>query len=340
MAVPKQVKKQTEAVQKLYADLEVDPNASPENGEVVEPANEDPAPEVTPLADSVSEPAPSPEPAGPGDGTQEESFEQKYRSLQGMYNSEVPRLNAQNQELAQRLEQMEQLIASIQAAPATPPVAEPTAPPASLITDEEREEYGESLDIMRKVSQEVAAAYQGRIDQLESVIANMQGTVMPRVEQLASQQAHTAEQAFWSDLTIAVPEWRTTNENPDFQSWLLEVDPLSGLPRQTYLDDAQRNLDAIRVASFFTSWGQVNGTVTPKPNRTAPNSELEKQVAPGRGRTSATPPGNAPVTYTPADITAFFKDVQLGKFKDKEEERDKIERDIFAAQQDGRIVQA
>ena len=39
-------------------------------------------------------------------------------------------------------------------------------------------------------------------------------------------------------------------------------------------------------------------------------------------------------------ITKFFKDVQLGKYKGREKERDRIERDIFAAQKQGRIVNA
>jgi len=99
-------------------------------------------------------------------------------------------------------------------------------------------------------------------------------------------------------------------------------------------------LDAGRVAQFFASWTQANGTTQAQPNRSASNSELAKQVAPGKGRSIGIPQGSEKKTYTPQDITDFFKDVRDGKFKGKEEERDKIERDIFAAQQEGRIVNA
>jgi hypothetical protein len=46
------------------------------------------------------------------------------------------------------------------------------------------------------------------------------------------------------------------------------------------------------------------------------------------------------MTYTANDIKTFFSDVQRGKFKGKEQERDRKERDIFAAQREGRIVTA
>ena len=329
MAVPEQVRKQTEAVQALYNDINGE-TGSPENGET-------PALEVvqTPPT-SVEEPAQSPAPAEQGGGNQDdETWQQKYQTLQGMYNADVPRLNAQVQELSQRGQQMEQLVATMQNAPA--PAPEPTPAPASALTSDEMEEYGESIDVMRKVSQEVAGQYQQKIDQLEQTIGQLQGTVVPRVEQLASQQAQTAEQGFWSELTVVIPNWRDVNENQDFQSWLLDVDPLSGLTRQTYLDDAQRNLDVTRVASFFQSWQSSTGAVVAQPNRTA--SELEKQVSPGKGRSGSTTTGEAK-TYTPQDITKFFDKVRTGGFKGKEGERDVIERDIFAAQRDGRIVPA
>ncbi len=337
MAVPEQVRKQTEAVQQLYKDLEEPVPASPENGEAA-PVPKEVLPAPAGTLDSVDGVAPPPEPTEPGDGSQAETFENKYKTLQGMYNADVPRLKAQNDELSQRLEQMEQLIVTMQAAPAPTPA--PIPKPESLLSAEEMDEYGESIDIMRKVSQEVAGVYEQRLIDMQTTIDQLKGTVMPRVEAIASTQAHSIEQAFWSDLSSAVPNWREINGDPGFQSWLLEVDALSNLSRQTYLDDAQRNMDAGRVASFFSSWQQANGTVPAQPNRTASNSELEKQVTPGKGRNTGTTPGGEQKTYTPKDITNFFNDVRLGKYKGKEEERDKTERDIFAAQRDGRIVQA
>jgi hypothetical protein len=341
MAVPEQVRKQTEAVQALYDDLNNPAeNPSPENGEGISAEVVDITPAQGTPADSVSNEASTSAPAEQGGGGQNEdpnseTYEQRWRTAQGMINAELPRLNAQIQGLSQRNQQLEQLISNMQNVPA--PTPEPVTPVSSL-TAEETEEYGESIDIMRKVSQEVAGHYQQEIDGLKNTIAQLQGTVVPRVEQIASKQAQTAEQSFWSSLTTAVPNWREINDNQDFQSWLLEVDPLSGLARQTYLEDAQRNMDYPRVASFFSSWQSATGAAVAQPNRTA--SELEKQVTPGKGRSSGTSQGGTPKTYTPQDITKFFEKVRTGKFAGKEKERDIIERDIFAAQAEGRIVQA
>jgi hypothetical protein len=66
---------------------------------------------------------------------------------------------------------------------------------------------------------------------------------------------------------------------------------------------------------------------------------LEKQVAPGRGKTAA-PVNTNSATYSTEDIRRFFNDVKSGKYRGKEQERDRIERDIFAAQREGRIVAA
>jgi hypothetical protein len=334
MAVPEQVRKQTEAVQALYDDLNT-VNGSPENGET--PVKEAHLQEVL-AANSVQEHAPKSQADEQASGNQDGDWRQKYQTLQGMYNADVPRLNAQLQDLARRNEQMEHVIATMQAAPAATSEAAPA--PVSSLTAEEVDEYGESIDVMRKVSREVAGQYEQQIADMQKVIRELQRSVVPRVEHIASQQAHSAEQAFWSGLQSAVPEWRTINENQDFQSWLLETDPLSGLTRQTYLDDAQRNLDVRRVASFFSSWQSATGASHAQPNRSAANSELEKQIAPGRGRSSGTPQSGELKTYTPNDISKFFADVRLGKFKGKEDTRDAIERDIFAAQADGRIVPA
>ena len=330
MAVPKQVQKQTEAVQALYKDLNEEDSAPSPEGEAA------PIQEVV-SADSAEEVAPQPEPVEQGEGGQDDDYEQRWKTLQGMYNADTARLSTQNQELSGRLQQMEELISTMQTTPA--PTPEPEQP-KSLLTEDEVEEYGESIDIMRKVSQEITGGYQQQIDSLNATIQQLQGQVVPRVEQIANQQTQSIEQNFWSALSDAVPNWREINDSSEFQTWLLEIDPLTNMTRQTYLDGAQRDMDANRVANFFTSWVQANGTEPAQPSRSASNSELAKQVAPGKGRTSATPHGNTKRTYTPDDLTTFYRDVREGKFKGNEEERDKIERDIFAAQQEGRIVNA
>jgi len=328
MALPEQLRKQTEAVQELYKQMEE--SASDEQATVAEPeqevskadsaVQEDVQQPPTKMEQKVEEPK------------SEEDYVQKYKTLQGMYNAEVPRLHSQNRDLTNRVQQLEQLLASMNAQPSKDEPAQ-----EKYVTDSDIEEYGDSIDMMRKVSREELSAAARKIAELEGTIKQLQSSVVPQVQQVAQRQAASSEQQFWSDLTAAVPDWRDINDNPDFQSWLLQVDPLTGINRQTYLEDAQQNLDSRRVASFFETWSGLSGKSTVAQNKNVTNSELERQVAPGRAKSGGAPTNNSAKMYAPGDIKKFFEDVRKGRYVGKEAERDRIESDIFAAQREGRI---
>jgi len=338
MALPAQVRKQAEAVDKLYNELNenVVGQGGDDTAEVVQQAVEDNRTEDQ--ADNRGGQAPAPKAKEQAEGTkdEDETYEQRWRSLQGMYNAEVPRLHTEKRELGKRVQQLEQLITSMNAAP-----AKQQTPAEKLITEQDVEDYGESIEVMRRVFREEAYTKDAEIDDLKNLVRQMQGTVVPQVHQLSQNQAVSNEQRFWADLQAVVPDWQDINGDQGFQSWLLETDPLTGIPRQTYLDDAQRSLDARRVANFFSSWKGMSGVPEARTTRQATSaSELERQVAPGKGRTGSSSTQSEPRTYSSADIKTFFVDVQKGKYKGKEAERDRIERDIFAAQREGRIVTA
>jgi len=308
MAIPAQVRKQSEAVQKLYDDLNEDVT---EQDVVSEAVVENIKPDPVEDTDSVEQQAvesTNNEQVKVDDVDEEETFEKR-------------RLHAEKRELESRVSQLETLMTTL----SEPNVASTTAAQV-LVTDADVEEYGESIDVMRRVSREEAASQQSRIDQLENLVRGMQTSVVPQVQQLQHRQAVTTEQAFWADIQTAVPDWQEVNTDPEFQSWLLDVDPLTGISRQTYLDDAQRNLDSRRVTNFFSTWKTQTGQSVAQPSRQATaNSQLEKQVAPGRGRSSATKNSGEPATYSSNDIKKFFSDVQKGKYKGKEQERDRKE---------------
>jgi hypothetical protein len=333
VALPEQIRKQTEAVQELYKQLnsEEGGEAQADAGSSAESMQADESSDAQTAGPSVaSEHKPADE------RVSEETILQKYRTLQGMYNAEVPRLHSQNKEMQQRVQQMEQLLASLSAqrSASEQPVVRET-----LVTQQDQEEYGESIDIMRKVSREELIPVAQRLGKIEQMLQQMQTSVVPQVQAVAKQQAVSAEQQFWSELTAYVPNWRDVNDNQDFQSWLLDIDPLTGIARQTYLDDAQRSLDAGRVANFFRTWLEMTGqaAVAQSTGRVSVSSELEKQVSPGRSRSAAAPQSSKSKTYTPEDIRKFFEDVRTGKYKGREPERDRIERDIFSAQRENRI---
>ena len=95
MALPEQIRKQTEAVQELYKQL----NSADDNTGEAAPADGTVAPvedaQATLQADATAANDAAPSSATehkPGDdNVPEETIVQKYRTLQGMYNAEVPR---------------------------------------------------------------------------------------------------------------------------------------------------------------------------------------------------------------------------------------------------------
>jgi outer membrane murein-binding lipoprotein Lpp len=192
MGIPKQVQKQSEEVQALYKEL----NGETEN---VQAANAE-APEV-PAEQPVEQPSNSVDDKAPESEVKEqnqtdtqpkETWEQKYKTLQGMYNADVPRLNATNRELNSRVSQLETLLSTMQQPQATTPEPESVDP---LITDADMKEYGDSIDVMRRAAREEVNTANGRIAQLEKTIQQLQG-VVPQVHQVQAQQKASSEQAF------------------------------------------------------------------------------------------------------------------------------------------------
>ena len=309
--MPEQIQKQVEEANELHEQLanEASDGAASENA----------APEA------------EAQPPAEGNTTTEEALMHKYKTLQGMYNAEVPRLHQQNRELTQRLQSMEQLIATMSY---QPQAHQQQQPQEAYVTDADVEEYGDAVDVMRRAARDEMRSLNQRLADVETTVQRINSSVVPQVQQVARQQYANAEQGFWAELSSAVPNFRDINADPNFLAWLGEADPMTGITRQTYLDDAQRRLDARRVASIFHSWSAKTGGG----NQSIAPSQLEQQIAPGRSRGSGVPAATGSgTTYSPDGIRKFYDDVRTGKYKGREQERSRIERDIFAAQREGRI---
>tara|TARA_R110000803_G_scaffold48216_1_gene100145 strand:+ start:4970 stop:5968 length:999 start_codon:yes stop_codon:yes gene_type:complete len=258
------------------------------------------------------------------------TYAQRWRSLQGVYNAQKRQLD----DTTSRLTNMEQLLTQMQAAPTE------SAKRTSHITDKDTSEYGEDMvDFARRVTREEVGPLAQAVQQLMGRIDELQG-VVPMVQQVANRQAQTTHEQFYASLSSRVPDWQAVNELPKFHDWLLSLDPLSGLQRQTLLTDAHNNLDLSRVVSVFETWKRETGfAAAPAVAAATSNAtKLERQIAPGRV-SGTTPPSQAEKKmWTRQDITGFFKDKMDGKYKGNEEAARSIESDIFLAQREGRVV--
>jgi hypothetical protein len=313
MALPRQVEAQLRELEALEKQLTDAQNPEPQPAEP--PQDPQPAPaEPTPV-----EPTPTPtEPV-----VAEETWQQKYKTLKGMYDAEVPRLHADLRDLKAQVD-------SLRKASETKPV-EPAKPAAAtkLVTDADVEAFGQDLiEVQRKVAREVASEFRGELDAMRVENEKLR-------EQLTSTGTQVSEASFEQRLYRMVPDFEAVNANPKWIAWLNEVDPLLRAPRSSVAQQAFNRGDAEGVAHYVAMFKQ---TVAPAEQKADKTDELERQLQPNRGATSAPPTSQKGKVYTNADIEKMFrKAADLGT-KGQLDAAKKLEAEIDAAFMEGRVT--
>jgi hypothetical protein len=348
MALPTQLQEQVDKAKAIAEQLygeKTDENPTPA-GEASSQENTDAAASEAAAAAPAAQSA-TPAVATPVDQTatstpeeNNDTYAQRWRSLQGVYNAQKRQLD----DTQQRLANMEQLVAQMQAAPAANAPAQ--AKRSQHVTDKDVTEYGaDMVEFARRVSREEIVPLAQAVQQMMQRIDQLQG-VVPTVRQIADTQAKTAHEKFYDALTGRVADWKKINDNPRFHEWLMSADPLSGLQRQTLLTDAHSNLNVDRTVSIFDTWKREAGIADAPANDAAQSaakasniSKLEKQVAPGRASSGTTPPAQQQKKqWSRGEIAQFFADKMAGRYKGREAEARSLESDIFLAQREGRVA--
>jgi hypothetical protein len=110
------------------------------------------------------------------------------------------------------------------------------------------------------------------------------------------------------------------------------------------LKEAYGRNDSARVANFFKGFLSEEAAVAPadgdrgRSDQIAPaKMSLEEFAAPGRAKTAAASAPAEKPTFTRDQIAQFYRDSATGKYRGKETEMNRIERQIFDAERDGRI---
>lgn len=317
MSLPRAVQQQVEDADALVAQLNGTQPVNPDTGE---PLVTDPQPNPEPQPQNVS-PEPDAKPA-----VSEETWEQKYHTLKGKFDAEVPRLYAQVREMNGQLTTLTSELAVAKAQPVQPvPASTP-----SLITEQDKEAFGSDLiDLIERATEAKMAGSRSLEAKLTAEIAELKG----KLGNVTERQVVSDKDRYESSLTTTVPDWQALNVDQGFLNWLAEVDPVYGMPRQYALNNAYEALDATRTAAIFN---QYKKSVTPAaPSTSRPN--LNSQVAPTRSRTSPAPsnPNVDKRVYNQQDIDAFYTEWRRGLID--EAEAVQIEKDIHAATVEGRI---
>ncbi|TDN70416.1 hypothetical protein [Paraburkholderia sp. BL10I2N1] len=323
MALPRAVQEQADAADAWMAQFSGAGTGAvdPETGEPIagpEPAQPTPpeaAPQVTPpAAPAAQNPIP------------EQTWEQKYHTFKGMFDAEVPRLNTAVRELSGQVQQLLAENAQLK----THKAPEPAPQPQPLLTDHDKEAFGPDLvNLIERATKAATAPLQTELERLKG--ENVQ--LRSQVGNVSQQQTMTSKDTFMVRLAQRLPDVDRLNVDPGLLTWLKEVDPVYGLPRQAALDNAAQNGDVERTARIFEMYKAT--LAPPAPNVSNRTTELQRQVTPPRTRASATPQEAQKINWTQQGIEQFYRDLRRGVIPADEAAR--LEADLYAAIDEGRV---
>ena len=277
---------------------------------------------------------------------QDEDWQNRYRTLQGKYDHELPQMR-------QHIQQLENLLATMNRAPAQLEAA-PMAGPVE-IPEEDYTTYGP--DFVDSTRRWARAEVQQDIEAMRRQIEELRGYA----NQSSGDRVKDRVRAELDRDPEIAGRWQQLDTDAGFNAWLQDLDPFSGARRLDMLREAYAGGDAVRTGRFFkaylhehtdqtrmpTGTAQTLAPVTPRPNGNggyygngAGQVDLAAYAAPGRA-SNATPGPGAPERriWTNRDIQAFYEGRLKGRYKGREQEADRLERDILLAAQEGRVSQ-
>src|ERR1035437_7060808 len=271
----------------------------------------------------------------------EDNWEHRYRSMKGRYDAAQQTIGSMQEQMSQLGDELMRTQTLVQGRPVQQQQRQqPPAPVAKLITPEDEVAFGsELIDLARRAAQE---------------------TVGPELDALKNQNAQLTQQARQEAQTRVgqlldreIPNWREINSDPRFLNWLRLRDVYSGQVRKQMLNVAYQAANAPQVKAFFDGFIRDeavtgNEDLAPQLERqsetpAAPQRQaavpLSSLAAPGRAKPASgdTPgPADKP-TFTRTQISKFYSDIRKGIYAGREADKNAMEKQIFAAQNDGRV---
>lgn len=357
MALPLPVQKQKDEAEKLQKELieskkgdteesAPDPGTGPALVETppinLQPTTEPtPGPAIVPAAvtDVSRETLPSSQPV------KSDNWEQKFHTLQGKYNAEIPRLVEAVNDLQAQLVNAKTVIQPVTpvatAVPQpAPPAAVPAIPSGSIFTDEEKETFGEeTCKLIEDKSTRIAQSLLS--ENLKGLGITDQVNEIKQIKtDLESDRVKTARDKYYESIDIVVPDWEAIQATPDFVTWATEVEPMTGLTRGQILVAADKNNDHSRASTIFNIYKKEKGIVSAaQPVMSAPSLQNEISPAPSAGDIPLTQ--EKVKTYKMAEYQQTIKDISELRRTNKitEDVYNQKYSELITAYKEGRVVQ-
>lgn len=216
----------------------------------------------------------------PGKEDDVEYWRSRATSMYGLNQTQAQQLH----EMRNQVSVLTSELANLKAKPSEPERVDP------LVTDKDVETFGSDLiDLQERVAKKAVAEARGQFQAVIDKQADYIKQLEAKVGVVDQQVTASAQDRFYESLAKQVPDWEQVNGDQRFLVWLGEVDSMTGVARQAYLDDAANRMDLPRVVAIFNAFKEL----TAPAQAAAPvvsqgkKQELERQVAPSKSKASA-----------------------------------------------------
>lgn len=276
-------------------------------------------------------------PQQPPQSDSEQTWEHKYRVLQGKYNADIKKLNddlreaqqrSQDPSLQRRLQSLE--TENTQLKQQLEQQQQSSANPSGEVKLNKTlvDEYGE--DFARAVAEQASAGNSGtsaEIQRLSNLVNSLQSK-LTQTEQATNETAGNMRmRELNAELSKSNIDFEQVNTDPMFHEWLKGIDEASGEERNTLMNGAFSRGDINRTAFFFKAFkAQERSNFS--------NNPLASQVD-----VSSRAPGDAmgdDNVWTKEQINRLYDDYNKGKLT--EGEFKEWERKLFAAHAAGNVI--
>lgn len=243
------------------------------------------------------------------------------QTLQGKYNAELPRAQAELRK-------------------ATSDLKSATEKAAKLDADLKKKiETGEVTSLTPEMRKLLGEDFiKGIVQIAREVVGNeVAARVQPLADQFDELQRMT-EEGFFVALDQLVPDWAVVNDQPEFEAWLGQVDPGTKRQRMALLRNAEKARQGYRAVEIFNAFKEGREIGVPK--QPAGSDPLERRAEPGQGggeEPNAEVDKDGKKIWAQSEIKKFYDDRRRGNYRGKEAEARSLEADIFAAQREGRV---
>ena len=237
----------------------------------------------------------------------EVDYEQKFKTLDGKYKAEVPRLyeeknkeKARADELAQRIAKLEDDIAKSKTVESSKEI---DADLAELELD-----YPSVAKALKKIKDD-------NKEKLKSIRDEFQTGVKTELDTVKVDINSAKLDKFDMDMReLGVSDWKQLDLDPKFKDWLSEEVPYTGSTKLDFIQNHAKNRNAKEVAKFFLDYKKSLAGPDEEVKDTGHN-KMDKYIAPPKGKSGTAPnlPGES-TGLTREAYKKFMDESTTGKF--------------------------